>query len=253
MTALLAAGGMLAGCAGGGNYAAAPVAPAELPAYELKLELRGEPTHDDDGYDVSLGFELLATDEFSYNALVQEIAQEVVYERYDGRVIRETLTLVEAFRLHRVGEDDSGRVVYRLPPFQRDRHFERGYLSVGPMIEQVQVWRVVRYYPAYVEGADWTRLGFAHLPGNRTGSLVTRIPANFNENHQQSHVISGIVRADDRQKSGWYHMKYHWWREPTGQRPQADFSFVHGSRPAEETTWLAETLDRPARSSQAGE
>lgn len=246
---LLAVGG----CASVGNYKAEPVQPDVLPAYSLELQVRGEPEYDEDRYEVSLGFELRADDEFPYNAVVQEIVQEVVYERYDGRQIRETLVLVEAFKLTRVGKDEDGRVVYRLPSFQRDRHYERGYLSVGPMIRQIDVWRVVRYYPGYVEGADGTELGFAHLPQNREASMVTDIPDNFNESHQRNHEIKGRVVQDDRDHSRWYSMRYHWWREPTGNRPQAEFTLNRKERPKDEPAWLADTLDKGATSANAGE
>ncbi|MBE7491917.1 MAG: hypothetical protein HS108_09225 [Planctomycetes bacterium] len=249
---LLAAGG-IAGCVGAGNYAAAPVEPALLPEYVLAAQTLSEPRHDADGYDVSLGFELRAAGEFDYNAVVQEIVQEALYVRYDGRQIRETLTLVEAFRLRRVGVAEDGKVIYRLPSLQRDRHFERGYLSVGPMVKTIDVWRVVRYYPAYVEGADWTSLGFAHLPAAKDDCLKTVIPANFNESHQKNHALTGRVVQDDRKNAGWYHMRYHWYREPEGQRPQANFEFVHGKRPADESEWVSNTIRASERSASAGE
>lgn len=250
---LLAAGGLLGGCASAGNYQAQPVAPATLPQYTLKAETLGDPRHDADGYDVSLGFELKADGEFDYNAVVQEIVQEALYTRFDGQKIRETLTLVEAFKLRRVGLDEDGKVVYRLPSFQRDRHFERGYLSVGPMVKTIDVWRVVRYYPGYVDGADWTNLGFAHLPEAKDGCLKTVIPPNFNESHQKAHAISGKVVQDDRANAGWYHMRYHWYREPEGQRPQALFEFVKSARPADESEWVSQTIRTSDQSASAGE
>jgi len=253
LLALLAAGGVLGGCSLSGNYAAHPVTPTQLAAYRIEVETLGEPTFDADGYDVSLGFELTSEGEFDYNAIVQEIVQEALYERYDGRQIRETLTLVEAFRLRRIGINEAGRIVYRLPSFQRDRHFERGYLSVGPMVKTIDVWRVIRYYPAYVEGADWTTLGFAHLPQNRAGSLQTVIPGNFNESHQRSYSIRGAVVQDDRGAAGWYHLRYHWFREPAGNRPQADFQFVRDARPKDESAWVSATINSSDRSASAGE
>ncbi len=246
---LLVAGG----CAVVGNYPATPVAPTELPEYTLAIELRGQPEWDADRYEVSLGFELRAHDEFAYNAVVQEIVQEVVYTRYDAREIRETLTLVEAFKLTRIGIDEERMVVYRLPSFQRDRHYERGYLSVGPMIEKVDVWRVVRFYPGYVENADWTALGFAHLPQNRSGSLITDIPENFNESHQRGHELKGAILQDDRDGARWYHMRYRWRREQATKRPQATFEFHKYTRPADEPDWLANTLDHGVRHASAGE
>ncbi|MCC7509235.1 MAG: hypothetical protein IT464_07655 [Planctomycetes bacterium] len=244
---------VLGGCASVGNYRAAPVEPQRLPAYTLEIELRGEPEWDEDRYEVSLGFELRAKDEFAYNAVVQEIVQEVVYTRYDGREIRETLTLVEAFKLTRIGSDDDGRVVYRLPSFQRDRHYERGYLSVGPMIEKIDVWRVVRFYPGFVEGADWTTLGFAHLPQNRQASIVTDIPDNFNETHQRNHELKGSVLQDDRERGRWYNLRYHWYRETTGGRPQATFTFTKYERPGDEPEWLSNTIAQGTMHANAGE
>ena len=241
------------GCASAGNYKAAPVEPEVLPEYTLELELRGEPEYDEDRYVVNLGFELRAEDEFAYNAIVQEIVQEVIYERFDGRKIRETLVLVECFKLTRVGRTEDGEIVYRLPSFQRDRHFERGYLSVGPMIKTIDVWRVVRFYPGFVEGTDSTELGFAHLPQNHDGSLITDIPENFNESHQRKHDTVGRVVQDDRESGRFYSIRYHWWREPTGNRPQADFAFMKYKRPADEPTWLQTTVDHGTRTSSAGE
>jgi hypothetical protein len=246
---LLAAGG----CASISNYEATPIKPELLPEYTLDIEVRGDPRHDADSYEVSLGFELRASDEFAYNAVVQEIVQKVEYRRSDGRVIRERLTLVEAFKLTRIGTDNDGRVVYRLPSFQRDRHYERGYTSVGPMIDTIDVWRVVRFYPGYVDGADWTRLGFAHLPGNRDGSIITDIPANFNESHQRNHDLRGRVVEDDRDNGKFYYMRYHWWREPRERRPQAEFTFGREGRPDDEPAWLSNAIDYGVRQATAGQ
>jgi hypothetical protein len=249
IAALLAAGG----CASISNYSVSPVKPELLPEYTLQLEVRGEPVYDNDSYEVNLGFELRAHAEFAYNAVVQEIVQEVEYRRYDGRIIRERLTLVEAFMLTRIGTDNDGRVVYRLPSFQRDRHYERGYRSVGPMVESVDVWRVVRYYPGYVEGADWTRLGFAHLPSNREGSIVTDIPPNFNESHQRNHELRGSVVQDDRANGGFYHMRYRWQRAGQERQPTATFTFNPDGRPDDEPAWLTYTIDHGTRQAIAGE
>ena len=250
---LLGGGLVISGCATGGNYDAQPVEADALPPYTLDIEVRTGPDYDADGYEITLGFNLNAEDEFAYNAIVQEIVQQAIYYRYDGREIHEHLTLVEAFRLHRVGTDRKGNVRYRLPPMQRDRHFEHGYLSVGPMIKQIEVYRVIRYYPAFVEGADWTRLGFAHLPSNRDESIRTNIPDNFNENHQDSFIAQGRVVKDDRDKPRWYSLHYHWWREPTGKRPQATLDFRDFERPEIEPDWLAKTLDAGLTTAGAGD
>ncbi|MDC1141802.1 hypothetical protein OAU50_01815 [Planctomycetota bacterium] len=240
---LLLGGGLaISGCVGAGNYEAQPVDADVLPPYTIQVETRSGPDYDEDGYDLSLGFNLTAADEFAYNAIVQEIVQQEVFLRYDDREITNTLTLVEAFQLQRVGTDRDGNVRYRLPPMQRDRHFVHGYLSVGPMIKQIDVHRVVRYYPAFVEGADWTRLGFAHLPGNRGESITTNIPDNFNENHQDRFIEQGQIVQDDRANGGWYSLHYHWWREPSGRRPQATLRFREDERAPSEPIWITQTF-----------
>lgn len=251
---LIALGGaLISACSNAGYFPDPPVPPEQLPAYTLELELRGDPSWDEDGYDITFGFALTADAEFSYNSIIQEIVQETVYRRHDGKEVREHLTLVEAFQLTRVGIDRQDRVRYRLKPFQRDRHFERGYLSLGPLIASADVWRVVRYYPGYVEGADWTPLGFAHLEQNRDGSLISRIPDNFNERHQRRYVVSGKIVEDDRDNAKWYHLRYHWYREPEGNRPQGDFKFRRDRRPTDEPSWLRRILDHGMRTANAGE
>ncbi|MBV6516277.1 MAG: hypothetical protein HPKKFMNG_01941 [Planctomycetes bacterium] len=251
---LLAAGWLtISGCGSVAFFTQTPVAPSELAPYALELEIRGEPVHDADGYEVTLAFDLRADGEFAYNAIVQEIVQETVYTRADRSEIRERLTLVEAFQIARVGVDERGKVCYRLLPFQRDRHYERGYLSLGPLIQRADVCRVVRYYPAFVRDADWTNLGFAHLPRNHDGSLVTNIPRNFNERHQRGYIIDGVVEAADRARGRFYSMRYRWQREQPGQKPVADFVFRRDQRPPDETAWVAQTINSSNRSAGAGE
>lgn len=250
---VLAAGWLLSACNSVAFFTQTPVPPEQLAQYTLELELRGEPTYDADGYEVTLGFDLQAHGEFAYNSVVQEIVQETVYVRSDGSEIRERLTLVEAFRLNRVGVTKDDLVRYRLQPFQRDRHYERGYQSLGPGIARAEVFRVVRFYAGFVRDADWTSLGFAHLPGNRDGSLSTNIPRNFNERHQRGYIIEGHVEADDRAKSRFYSMRYSWKREAQSGKAQATFTFRDGQRPPDEPAWVTNTVNAKARSAGAGE
>jgi hypothetical protein len=250
---ILAAGWLLAGCNTVAFFTQTPVPPEKLAKYELDIEPRGEPTYDADGYEVTLGFDLLAHGEFAYNSVVQEIVQETVYKRTDGSEIRERLTLVEAFRLNRVGVNKDDLVRYRLQPFQRDRHYERGYQSLGSGIARAEVFRVVRFYAAFVRDADWTSLGFAHLPGNRDGSVTTSIPRNFNERHQRGYIIDGQVEADDRAKSKFYSMRFSWWRDAASGVAQAQFTFRNGQRPPDEPVWVTNTIEAKARSAGAGE
>lgn len=243
---------MISSCTSAAFFNAAPVPPEKLAPYTLELELRGEPRHDANGYEVILGFDLRSKGEFDYNAIVQEIVQETIYSRLDGTSLREVLTLVEAFQISRVGADPDGFVRYRLKPFQRDRHYENGYSSLGPSITRAEVYRVVRYYPAYVRDADWTALGFAHLPKNRDGSLHTDIPPSFNERHQRGYIIEGAIVQDDRQNQRWYSMRYSWKRGSDG-KPGADFSFRRDSRPPDESAWLSRVLERDMHTAGAGE
>ncbi|MCC6573651.1 MAG: hypothetical protein IT462_07660 [Planctomycetes bacterium] len=241
----------ISGCTSAAFFIASPVPPEKLPEYTLELELRGEPAYDPDGYEVVLGFDLRANGEFAYNAIVQEIVQETVYRREDGKQLRETLALVEAFELARVGIDNDSKVRYRLKPFQRDRHYERGYSALGSTIHGAEVFRVVRYYPAFVRDADWSALGFAHLPGNREGTIRTDIPKNFNERHQRGYIIEGAILQDDRARSHWYSMRYSWKREDG--MPTADFAFRRDARPPDESAWLSRVLDKGMREAGAGE
>lgn len=248
---LLGGGVLISGCTTGGNYEAKPVAADSLPPYTLELEIRSGPEFDTDGYEFTLGFNLVAENEFSYNAIAQEIVQQTIYYRYDGREIRKTLTLVEAFKLHRVGTDRDDNVRYRLPPMQRDGHHDSGYLSVGPMIKQIDVYRVVRYYPAFIEGTDSTYLGFAHLPANKDESIRTNIPDSFNKKYQKNYIETGRIVQDDRSRSGWYSLHFHWWREPTGKRPQATLDFIEDGRLEYEPDWLVKTLGQSASEAAA--
>lgn len=241
----------ISGCTSATFFIPGPVEPDRLPPYKIELELRGEPRYDADGYEVVLGFDLQAEGEFAYNAIVQEIVQETLYFRTDGKQVRESLSLVEAFELSRAGLDPDNTVRYRLKPFQRDRHYERGYSSLGPSIVRAEVYRVVRYYPAFVREADWTALGFAHLPKNRDGSIRTEIPPNFNERHQRGFIIDGVIVQDDRRKPRWYSMRYSWKRQDG--RPTAEFAFRRDARPPDESTWLARVLDKGMVEAGAGE
>ena len=242
----------ISGCTSANFFIATPIPPEKLPQYSLDLEIRSEPTFSADGYEVILGFDLRARDEFAYNAIVQEIVQETVYTREDGKQLRETISLVEAFELFRVGPDPEKIVRYRLKPFQRDRHYESGYSGLAPTLARVEVYRVVRYYPAFVREADWSSLGFAHLPQNRTGTIRTEIPKSFNERHQRGYNIDGEILQDDRRVPRWYSMRYSWKRLDDG-RPSADFTFRRDARPRDETPWVSRVLDKGMREAGAGE
>ena len=209
--------GLLGGCASFGPTGEA-VPPETLPPYTLDILQMGEPSVSDDGYEVILRFEICADAPFPYRSLIQEIEQTATYEFADGKQSRENLTLVEAFRLDSwPNRTDAGKWIYALEPFQRDRHFEAGFAATQAEVAQIEVRRDVTIYPAVIENADFTFLGFAHLPGNREGSVKTIIPDNFNRRYQGSHQTQGKVVVDDRaQGSRHYHFVYTWKRKPDG-------------------------------------
>lgn len=74
-----------------------------------------------------------------------------------------------------------------MPLFQHDTHW-------GPADEGM---REMLVYPAEVEGADLTSLGFAMLADNGQG-LATNVGPDFNKAYQARHSVRGRVKAARR-------------------------------------------------------
>lgn len=205
----------LLGCSG--SPAVIREAPSIVPEYSIEIMTIEEPEFSHNGYDVRLTFDLVSEAPFPYSHLVQEIVQSTSMTLGNGRPVSSEISLVEAFRLRSRGVGDDGRWYYSLEPNQRDRHFESGFQEAHPNLREVRVKRKVRLYPAVVEGADFTSLGFAHLPANRDGSVETRVPPEFNRRYQQSHMTRGRVLFDDRDLgSQSYNINYRWERNQGG-------------------------------------
>jgi len=198
-----------AGC--GSSRGFSPIEQGLSQGLELKVSVlpRSAPVASHDGFEVIVDFQVEATGPMPYRHLVQEIEQTMTQVGGDGRVHRESVVLVEAFRLSFDGES-GGRLRFGLEPFQRDRHYDSGYASGIEKLREITVERRVRVYPALVEGADWTFYGFAHVPENRDGSLMTNIPPNFNRSHQERFQMRGRVVADAREASREYVLRYEW-------------------------------------------
>lgn len=84
---------------------------------------------------------------------------------------------------------------------QRDKH-----ATIGLTGNQK---RYIYTYPAEVTGVDATSLGFAELPQNRDGSVVTNVDHNnFNKEHNDTHKRQGRVVRDERNKGRWWSVYY---------------------------------------------
>lgn len=209
----------LLGCATHSYREAAEKPP--LPVYSMQAQVQQDATHSADGYEVVLDFTITSEEPPPWQHIVQEIEHVSTYHYYDGHEERTCVTLVEAFELEIRWQN--GLWFATLPKTQRDRHYESGFLQVGRNVASVSVERRVRAYPALVNDADFTQLGFAHLPSNADGSFRTYVPTNFNRTYQNRHVTKGYVRWDDRAGcSCLYQMNYLWQRD--GEHgPHADF------------------------------
>ncbi len=196
------------------GYQGEVVEPEKLPPYKLEIKVLEEPHYDHDGYEVSLLFRLHSQEPFPYRYLIQEIEQTLHFYDYNNKKREQTFSLVEVFRMSGVPERKSGLWIYNLEPFQHDRHFETGFTEYQGVFKRVLLSRKIRIYPAMVAGADFTFLGFAHLPENRDGSLQTHIPHNFNRSYQKNHETRGKVLVDDRERgSRFYELDYQWYDE----------------------------------------
>jgi hypothetical protein len=185
----------------------------ESPPYTISVLSRGPATVTSDGFSARLAFEVVSQLDLQRNSLVQELTQEVVLEYRNGSTSRRSFNLVEAFRLRPGFKDAMGMNHYRLEPGQNDHHSLKGLDKLGRDVVGVTVNRRVFAYVANVYGADFTDFGFAHLPQNQDGSVVTEAPPTFNETYQTEHATRGrIVDAADSLGLV-YRISYHLSRE----------------------------------------
>lgn len=221
----------LASCSAFQTAPASAVAREPLPEYTLEIVPLTTPTWDSDGYEIVLTFALQSAERFPWRYLIQEIKQTTTFTTADGSRQSSRLSLVEAFRLDASPAQRDGKWVYTLEPFQRDRHFEAGFATVQPGVKAIEVTRDVKLYPAMVENADFTFLGFAHLPRNRDGNVKTDVPPSFNRRYQERHETRGSILADDRDAGLNYHISYSWRVPNTGATPVANLVFNPSGTP----------------------
>jgi hypothetical protein len=122
----------------------------------------------------SYGFDIRI--EFLENSDLPGLIQEIEMLDKDGNVL---YTLVEYF-------DTPGG---RLLPMRVDRHSWFGFDYHK---------RRMFIYPAWVDGADLDTNGFAHLPRNKDGSMITNIPDRINSDYQENYETRGFVLEEDR-------------------------------------------------------
>ncbi|MCB9932058.1 MAG: hypothetical protein H6841_01410 [Planctomycetes bacterium] len=165
----------------------------ESPPYEVIVRSLGPAVVSKDGFDTRFEFEVISPIDLRRNSLVQELRQVITFEYDNGTTRQRELTLVEAFRLRLAYVDGSQRYHYWILPGQSDRHSMRGMNELPEEVVAVHIQRNVFAYVADVSGADFTDAGFAHLPRNQDGNVVSRIPERFNEEYQRKHDTRGMV------------------------------------------------------------
>ena len=162
--------------------------------YEVTVSAAGPAEVSKDGFDARFEFEVVSQVDLQRNSLVQELKQTITFEYDDGSTRERRLSLVEAFRLRASHVDVDGRHHYRIYAGQSDRHSMRGMNDLPEEVVAVRLEREVFAYVADVNGADFTPAGFAHLPQNEDGNVVSDIPEQFNEGYQRRHNMRGEIR-----------------------------------------------------------
>jgi hypothetical protein len=163
--------------------------------YEVMVRAVGPAEVSKDGFDARFEFEVVSEFDLQRNSLVQELKQTITFEYDDGSTRERELSLVEAFKLRPPSyRDGDRRYHYRIYAGQSDRHSMKGMNDLPDDVVAVRLEREVFAYVADVENADFTPAGFAHLPQNEDGSVVSDIPDRFNENYQRNHTMQGWVR-----------------------------------------------------------
>lgn len=197
----------------------------ESQPYEITVKPLGPARVSNDGFDSRFEFEVISPVDLNRNSLVQELKQKFTLEYRDGSTRERTLTLVEAFRLRFSHRDLGGRYHYKIWTGQSDRHSMRGINDLSRDVKGVTVERAVFAYVANVAGAHFTPAGFAHLPKNEDGSVVSKVPSRFNEDYQQNYETRGSVRNSGDSLGLTYKIRYRLVRD---SERSAQFSVLHG-------------------------
>lgn len=175
--------------------------PADPPArqiqpsapYAITVRPLGPATVTDDGFEARFDFHITSPYDLSRTSMVQELHQTTTVTYLDGRVRKRELSLVEAFQLRLWFIEPNGTHHYGLMPGQRDRHAMAGLTGYGADVEKIRIERRVYAYVANVAGADFSDHGFAHLPLNEDGTVVSRVGKGFNAGYQERHETRGRV------------------------------------------------------------
>lgn len=191
LLALLALPGCALFSSGRDNRPARQVQPSA--PYTITVLARGPATVSDDGFEARFDFEIASPYDLRRNSMVQELRQTITLTHADGGQSRRSLSLVEAFQMRLVSIDAQGLHHYRLMPGQRDRHAMAGMSGYGRDVTRIHIDREVFAYVANVAGADFSASGFAHLPLNEDGTVVSRVGKGFNARYQSNHETRGIV------------------------------------------------------------
>ncbi|MCC7509427.1 MAG: hypothetical protein IT464_08635 [Planctomycetes bacterium] len=207
----------------------------ESPPYTIIVRQERSARVSSDGFSASFGFEVISPLDLARNSLVQELTQEVVLERKDGSTSTRSLRLVEAFKLERLFIDAQGQNHYRLLFGQGDHHSIKGLSELPADVIGVTVHRRVFAYVANVYGADFTSNGFAHLPRNQDGSVITKAPRKFNEMYQEFHETRGWLEDSADSLGLVYRIEYHLVRTGSGS-PQFVMDRAGGLGYVEEPT-----------------
>lgn len=180
----------------------------ESQPYTITVKPLGAASVSPDGFDSRFEFEVVSLLDLQRNSLVQELHQKFILEYADGGTRERTLTLVEAFRLRFSHRDSAGRFHYRIWTGQSDRHSMRGINDLPRNVVAVTIDRKVFAYVANVAGAHFTPAGFAHLPKNEDGNVVSDIPERFNENYQSNYEMRGKIKNSGDSLGLTYNIRY---------------------------------------------
>ncbi len=178
------------------------------PSYQVEVVGAGPAEATPDGFDAQFFFRVYSLDELNQDCLVQELTQRTSYELVDGSTEVREFTLVEAFKLRRVSDDGVIPRRYELAPGQRDRHYLTGLNDLKADVVAVKIERRVFAYVANVSGADFTGRGFAQLPRNERGDVVTTVSRGFNATYQRQHQTRGQVNSTNRLGGIVYRINY---------------------------------------------